>query len=188
MLAFGAALPPAAAAQNRAEREGQSITADIQELRRSPFHARISDRSVALQADRQLPAPPLYRHSSNPPDDEAPDPVNVFMVTLGATLAAHVGGFYMWACAIYGRDGNCGEKVRALALLGGVSIPVLVPPAAATLAGARFWPGVRGSLTGLLGAYMGTFVTSLITEDVMVNATAFITVHALVTSAAALHK
>lgn len=89
-------------------------------------------------------------------------------------------------CGIYGPDANCGDRVRFLALLGGVSIPLLAPPAAATLAGARFWPGVRGSLTGLLGAYVGTFVTSLITENILVNATVFITVHALVTSTAGL--
>ena len=108
------------------------------------------------------------------------------MATLGGAVAADFGGYLL---LLYGMGSdNVNNAPRVAALLGAVTIPAVVPAAAATLAGGRFRQGLRGSVAGLFTAWGAALFTSFFAGNDKVGAIAALAIHALVTSRAALHK
>ena len=140
---------PAARGQALSSRaETGWLSAAIEEIRRSPFHAARSaaDPGSGEFAGSWLPLPatspawPVWTPSS----DSTLSNKRVFLAALGASALTFYPGY---AIAVGGATSTGGDAVPLL--LAGLAVPVFGTAAGTTLAGARFPTALAGSALGL---------------------------------------
>ena len=139
------------AAQIRAERGGRSINAAIEEVRHGPFHSRVGvERPAAIRPGGQHPAHSLHTYVPTPSEEEVPDVWSVFALTLPAAILADFTAVWLFFHSAFGAEED------TMALLGALTIPVLVPAASLNLSGVPFGHGVTGSAVGMVAALVLT--------------------------------
>ena len=148
MVAPIAASHGRAAAQTRAERDALSISAAIEEVRRSPFHATQAQQApIAFELAALAPAHPSREAFDTPANDSLPLFGLVFWPTVTATYVADFVGFWALMCHAYERGRGCiGSGPVNLALM--ATVPVLIPALAASGLKMPFPPALAGSALG----------------------------------------
>lgn len=158
------ALPCEAACQRAGQREGLSLSAAIEEAKRSPFHGtyRLTESAGARVTGGHGSTGTLPQFWARPPGvvQEAsrggPAPglsgAGVFLTTSIAAALSNAVAYALALKGAYSPRGSGGEFLIA----GGVAAMAIGPALGGKLAGGRFLPGLLGSVVGVgLGVIAG---------------------------------
>lgn len=147
-----AALYGEAAAQTRAERNTLSISAAIEDARRSPFFA-TPVRQVPIVLETASLARPEVEALQTPADTLLFFG-RVFWPTLASTYSADLVGFWALLCHFHEQGRGCIDSGPVnVAILS--AFPVLIPALAASRLGTPFLPALAGSALGTGVALLG---------------------------------
>ena len=141
-------LPEASSAQRLPRQESLSLSAAIEEAKRSPFHVRDGvSGSVApgTEPTAHFWSGANFMVAGQETGDEMPvDGPSAGKVFLATAIAAPVANAAGLALVLGGFSTDAGD----IAVLGGGAIALLGPPIAARLVGGRFGPALLGSAVG----------------------------------------
>ena len=134
-------------------RASMPLSAAVEAVRRSPFHATESSVLWASSPtlDRWLPNAGHANGWSGHgiANDTTLSNLRVFLTTWGAAAVSDFVGVLLALNSVYGTTGE-----GKLSLLAGIAAPVLGTAAGAKLAGAPFGPSLLGSAAGLVAAVL----------------------------------
>ena len=160
-------LPEASSAQPLPRQESLSLSAAIEEAKRSPFHVR--DGVSGSVAPGTEPTAHFWsganfmvagQETGDEMSVDGPSAGKVFLATAIAAPVANAAGLALvWG----GFWADAGESVwDDIAVLGGGAIALLGPPIAARLVGGRFGPALLGSA---VGTGLGIATLRMVGED-----------------------
>ena len=162
-----------AAAQAVAEPDGRSLGAAVEEVRRSPFHARDAAPSTVALGTQAWPGYPIAAVgrpatlAGAPADDTtaAPAKLHVFLASWGAAAVSHPPAL-LAAVHIALAPVDRFPINPELLFWGVVTASVTIPASGARLAGAPYGTAIPGSLLGLgAGIGAGAVVAGMVDED-----------------------
>lgn len=160
-----------AAAQAVAEPDGRSLGAAVEEVRRSPFHARAAAPSTVALGVQARPGDPIAAVGrpatlAGAPATDTTASVKlsqVFLASWGAAAVWQPAALYAAAHLVYATDEF--PIHPEILFWGVVTASVAIPAAGARLAGAPF-AAIPGSLVGLgAGIGAGAVVAGMVDED-----------------------
>lgn len=163
LLAFAGGPGDCAAQTRSGNQERLSLSAAIEEARRSPFHAVAVTGSPQLSARRSgvdgATAPgPLW-----PGPQEESDDAPIVALTFVAAGASHLAATFMfWNCAFNDRASGAGCMLAPM-------VPLIAVPLPALLAGAGSGRALGSSLVGLALGGVAYVAAMVVTEGLLSN-------------------